>query len=123
MIYKQEYGGGIVAIPKINEQSIKDAIKYIDDNGIPDKNKSTQYELVMDDGKTYPPKYVIAVADHLLNGTEIQTNGYNAVEAKNYFETRGFKIETKQLKYELTITSEKVSSTDERFTIEALGLG
>lgn len=112
-----------MAIPKINEQSIKDAIKYIDDNGIPDKNKSTQYELVMDDGKTYPPKYVIAVADHLLNGTEIQTNGYNAVEAKNYFETRGFKIETKQLKYELTITSEKVSSTDERFTIEALGLG
>ncbi|MEG0191386.1 MAG: hypothetical protein RR681_09420 [Lachnospiraceae bacterium] len=100
-----------MAIPKINEQSIKEAIEYIDKNGIPDKNKSTQYELVLDEGKAYSPKYVIAVADHLLNGSEIQTNGYNAVEAKNYFETRGFKIETKQLKYELTITSEKVSST------------
>jgi len=35
-----------MAIPKIEEKSILAALKYIDENGVPDKNKSTQYELV-----------------------------------------------------------------------------
>ena len=43
-----------MAIPKINERSIADAIKYIDEHGIPDKNKSTQYVLVTTRGKKYP---------------------------------------------------------------------
>lgn len=51
-----------MAIPKVEEQAILDAIKYIDEHGVPDKNKSTKYELVTEDGKRYPPKYVIAVA-------------------------------------------------------------
>ena len=38
-----------MAIPKINDQNIADAIKYIDEHGVPDKNKSTQYLLVMED--------------------------------------------------------------------------
>ena len=112
-----------MAIPKVEEQAIHDAIKYIDEHGVPDKNKSTKYELVIEDGKRYPPKYVIAVADHLANGADIATEGYNAVEAKNYLQSRGFMIETKQEKYELTITADSVSSTDERFTMSNLGLG
>lgn len=112
-----------MAIPKIDEQNILEAIKYIDEHGIPDINKSTQYVLVTEEGKQYPPKYVIAVANHLANGTEIVTDGFNAVEAKNYFETRGYNIESKQEKYELTITATDVVSTDERFTMNALGLG
>lgn len=43
---------------------------------------STKYELVWENGNTYPPKYVIAVANHLQNGAEIDVSGYNAVEAK-----------------------------------------
>lgn len=35
----------------------------------------------------------------------------------------GFEIETKQERYELTITEDNVISTDERFTIDNLGLG
>ena len=101
-----------MAIPKINDQNIADAIKYIDEHGVPDKNKSTQYLLVMEDGKKYPPKYVIAVANHLANGSGIITNNFNAVEAKNYFETRGYNIELKQEKYELTITAKEIASTD-----------
>ena len=112
-----------MAIPKVEDQAILDAIKYIDEHGVPDKNKSTKYELVIEDGKRYPPKYVIAVADHLANGADIATDGYNAVEAKNYLQNRGFMIETKQEKYELTITADSVSSTDERFTMSNLGLG
>ena len=112
-----------MAIPKISEQNIKDAINYIDENGIPDQNKSTKYELVISDGKKYPPKYVIAVAAKLATGEEVSPNAYNAVEAVNYFEARGYMIETKQEKYELTITVDGVVSSDERFTMDDLGLG
>jgi len=112
-----------MAIPKFDEKNIIEALKFIDENGVPDKNKSTQYVLVTEDGKKYPPKYVIAVADHIENGVEIATDGYNAVEAKGYFEARGYKIETKQEKFELTITAESIVSTDNRFNIDDLGLG
>ena len=113
-----------MAIPKIKKQDIINAIKYIDENGVPSHNQSMKYELVTEDGKKYPPKYVVAVADHLANGTEISTENFHAVEAKGYLEGQGFTIETKQQeKFELCITADSVTSTDERFTINDLGLG
>ena len=113
-----------MAIPKLKKQNIIDALKFIDEKGVPDHNASVKYTLVSGDGKKYPPKYVVAVADHLANGTDISTTGFNAVEAKNYLEGQGFTIETKQQeKFELTITAESVESTDERFTMDNLSLG
>ena len=112
-----------MAIPKIRKDSILSALKFIDEYGIPDKHKSTQYELVSSDGKKYPPKYVIAVANHIENGGEIVTTGYNAVEAKNYFESHGFKIQTKQERFELTITANDIISTDPRFSVETIKSG
>lgn len=112
-----------MAIPKIKEQDIIDALKYIDENGVPFHNQSTKYELVTEDGKKYPPKYVIAVAAHMGTGMEISTDGFNAVEAKSYLQGQGYNIETKQEKFELIITAEGVDSTDERFTMDNLSLG
>ncbi len=113
-----------MAIPKIKKQDILDALKFIDENGVPEHNVSVKYLLVSENGKKYPPKYVVAVADHLVRGVEISTAGFNAVEAKNYLEGQGFNIETKQPeKYELIITTEGVMSTDERFTMDNLSLG
>ena len=57
-----------MAIPKIKEQDIIAALKYIDENGVPFHNQSTKYELVTEDGRKYPPKYVVAVARHLASG-------------------------------------------------------
>ena len=111
-----------MAIPKITEDNIKEALKYIDVHGVPFHNESTVYTLVMD-GKKYPPKYVIGVANHIANGEEIHTQGYNAVEAKSYFESRGYTIEMKQEKYEITVTADSVVSTDDRFTMDNLDLG
>ena len=85
-----------MAIPEIKKQDVIKALKYIDDNGVPFSNQSKKYDLVSEDGKRYPPKYVVAVADHLANGTVISTEGFNAVEAKSYLEGLGFIIETKQ---------------------------
>ena len=112
-----------MAIPKISEEHIQKAIRYIDENGVPEQNRSTKYELVLEDGKKYPPKYVIAVAAKIATGEEINLDEYNAVEAKGYFETRGYTIVTKQEKYELTITANEVISTDERFSMDNLSLG
>ena len=108
----------------ISKETICKAIEYINENGIPFKYQSTKYDLVMDDGKKYSPKYVIAVANHLKNGAEISTNGFNSVEAKSYLEKNGFNVEEKQqVEYVLSITAESIESSDERFTIDNLGLG
>ena len=113
-----------MAMPKIKKQDIINALKYIDENGVPFHNQSTKYELVTEDGKRYPPKYIVAVADHIANGTDISTDGFNAVEAKSYLEGQGFTIETKQQeKFELSVTAESTLSTDERFTMDNLSLG
>lgn len=110
-------------IPKIKEQDIIAALKYIDENGVPSQNQSTKYELVTEDGKKYPPKYVIAVARHLATGEEIVTSDFNAVEAKSFLQGQGFTIEAKQVKFELAISAESVVSTDDRFTMDNLSLG
>lgn len=112
-----------MAIPKITRQNVLDALKYIDKNGVPFHNQSTQYDLVSDDGKKYPPKYVIAVADHIANGTPISVDTFHGTEARKRLEELGFMVEIKQEKYVLTITSDSVSSTDERFSMDDLGLG
>lgn len=112
-----------MAIPKISEQNIADALKYIDEKGAPFHNQSTKYELVTEDGKKYPPKYVIAVAAHIATGEEVDIEGFNAVEAKSYLQGQGFNIEVKQEKFEMTITADSVTSTDERFTMDNLSLG
>ena len=112
-----------MAVPKVDGQFIAEAIKYIDENGVPWHNMSTKYELVWENGNTYPPKYVIAVANHLQNGAEIDVSGYNAVEAKNYLTAKGYEIQIKQTKYEITITSESVTSTDDSFTMDNISAG
>lgn len=112
-----------MAIPKISEQNIADALKYIDEKGVPFHNQSTKYELVTENGKKYPPKYVIAVAAYIATGEEISTEGFNAVEAKSYLQGQGFNIKVKQEKFEMTITTDGVTSTDERFTMDNLSLG
>ena len=112
-----------MAVPKVDGQFIAEAIKYIDENGVPWHNTSTKYELVWENGNTYPPKYVIAVANRLQNGAEIDVSGYNAVEAKNYLTAKGYEIQIKQTKYEITITSDSVTSTDDSFTMDNISAG
>ena len=115
-----------MAIPQLSKEDILKAFEYIDINGIPIQNKSTKYELVLDNGNKYPPKYVIAVATRLATGNEVKTDDYNAVEAKNFFETRGYNIAMKdenELKYELIITAEDVVSNNESFQKDNLELG
>lgn len=109
-------------VPQVTQEYILDACKYIDEHGVPDRNRSTRW-LLFHDGKTYPPKYVVAVAWHLQTGEEIDTNKYDAVDARSYLKKLGFKIQGKEDEYTLTITATEVVSTDERFTMDNLYLG
>ena len=113
-----------MAVPKLSKQEIVNALKFIDEKGVPEHNVSMKYVLVSENGKTYPPKYVVAVADHLANGTDISTESFGSEDARNCLERLGFAIETKrQEKFELTVTAQGVVSTDERFTMDDLNLG
>lgn len=113
-----------MAVPKLKKQDIINALKYIDESGVPKHNTSVTYDLITEDGKKYPPKYVIAVADHLANGSDLSTDEYNSIEANNFLKSLGFAIESRQQeKYVLTVSAEKVESTDDRFTMNDLGLG
>ncbi len=113
-----------MTIPKVKKQDIIKALKFIDENGVPEHYTSVKYVLTSEDGKKYPPKYVVAVANHLANGADISTDSFNTVETRNFLESLEFAIETKkQEKYQLSITAESVESTDERFTMDDLDLG
>ena len=105
------------------KQNILDAVKYIDKNGIPNKNKSAKYEFAFDSGKKYPAKYVISVANHLVNNVDISNEEFNDIEARNILMGLDFVIETRQEKFTLIITANEVISSDERFTMDNLGLG
>ena len=110
-------------MPKVTIEHIEQAIDYIDLNGIPEKNKSSKYEVVSSNGKKYPPKYVLAIADHIAHGTEITTENFNSISANAFLKKLGFTIETKQEKYELVITANDITSTDSRFNINSIHLG
>ena len=82
-----------MSIPKITRQNILAALKYIDENGIPSPNTRTKYGLISDEGKSYPPKYVVAVADYLANGGEKpSTKNFDAVEARRFLVKEGFQV-------------------------------
>lgn len=112
-----------MAIPNIPDGRIKEAFAYIDVHGVPWHHESTLYNVVSENGNKYPPKYVIAVANHLANGGEISTEDFHGTEARKFFESKGYKIEMKQEKYEITVTADSVVSTDDRFTMDNLDLG
>lgn len=70
-----------MSLPQFQKQDILKALDYIDENGIPSHNESIKYWLISDNGKKYPPKYVIAVARHLKSGMSISTDGFGPAEA------------------------------------------
>ena len=77
-------------IPRGIEQfHVIQAISEIDDRGVPAFRKSHYYDLCHR-GRKYPPKYVISIAVKHLNGQELLSSQFNAVEAKNFFARRNW---------------------------------
>ena len=80
-------------IPKnIDREAILAAIQYIDEDGIPKSRLSRTYNL-KHNGKLYPPKYLISIANKLINGTELEPFMFGGgVETNSFLEKLGFEI-------------------------------
>jgi len=112
-----------MAIPELSKQNILEALKWIDGNGVPDHKQSKEYDLITEDGKKYPPKYVIEIAAKIAVGADLSVNDFTSGEARALLTNLGCVIESKQEKYELTITADSITSTDDRFTMDNISLG
>jgi len=86
-------------IPKnITKDHIKKALKEIDKSGVPKRRESTRYSLEYE-GKLYPPKYVVSIANEYANGKELGSKGFNdGAETNNFLKKRGFKIRNEPTK-------------------------
>lgn len=80
-------------IPKnINKEHVVEAIQKIDREGIPDRRESTRFNLSYE-GKYYPPKYVISIANIFANGEEYSPSLFSGGDETNRFLSRlGFTI-------------------------------
>ncbi len=82
-------------IPKgLKHHHFLEAIREIDEQGIPASRASYRYDLILH-GKPYPPKYVISIATRIATGSEWTSEKFNAIEAKGYFISHGFTISVK----------------------------
>jgi AAA domain (dynein-related subfamily) len=83
-----------MAIPKnITKEHIIRAIDEIDKNGIPDDRQQRKFNLKYN-GKDYPPKYTISIANKFANGEELRASAFSGGDETNPFlEERGFMIE------------------------------
>ena len=78
-------------IPKnIRVEHILKALTFIDNNGVP-KNRFSRYYLLKYKNLDYPPKYVFTIANKYINGAELSSKDFNAVEAKDYLLRLDFK--------------------------------
>jgi len=76
----------------ITREHIEQAIAYIDESGVPQNRSSTRY-LLNYNGKNYPPKYVISIANMFANGEELDPNQFTGGRRTNTFLTQqGFII-------------------------------
>lgn len=81
-------------IPRnINKEHIIKAIEEIERTGIPSGRKSKKF-LLKYNGKTYPPKYVISLANIYTNGKRLSSNEFSGgMETNKFLQNLGFDIE------------------------------
>ncbi len=99
----------------IDRQSVLDAIRYIDENGIPKTRISRTYNLKYN-GNLYPPKYLISIANKIANGHELRPFEFGGgVETNSFLEKLGFDIISNQI--DETLSSKNDSDQIEVVTV------
>jgi predicted ATPase len=79
-------------IPKnISDKDIVKATQRIKATSIPPSRESERYFLVYGD-ESFPPKYVISVANYFTNGIELDPSMFNTYEAQDYLRDLKFTI-------------------------------
>lgn len=76
----------------IEREHIVKAIEEIDSNGVPPRRESRDNHLIFE-GKRYPPKYVISLANKFANGRKLESSRFTGGQKTNNFLRRlGFEI-------------------------------
>lgn len=71
------------------------AIRELDSNGIPKSRQSTRNDLVYQ-GKVYPPKLVLSLANKFAVGEELKSEDFDAGQAKKYLARLNFDVKRKE---------------------------
>lgn len=80
----------------IKKTDVLKALKEITRDGVPDKRKSRKYHL-KHEGKHYPPKYVLSIANKFATGKELLPFEFNGgTESNDHLSKLGFKIVERQ---------------------------
>jgi hypothetical protein len=89
-----------MAIPiNITKQHILSAMEEVDKSGVPNARKSKKY-YVHNDGKKYPPKYIISRANFYANRIELHWDPkiFQTYMAQDYLNEKGFKTSPQRRK-------------------------
>jgi predicted Mrr-cat superfamily restriction endonuclease len=78
----------------ITREHVLKTLQEINATTIPARRESTNYDLIFE-GKRYPPKYVISLANKYANGNQLDSKAFDAIEAKTFLPTLGFEIKLK----------------------------
>ena len=80
-------------IPRITRKHVEKALAEIDRDGVPPRRGATGYALIAN-RRTYPPKYVLALAVTHATGSELPLEELSGGEQKNtILRELGFTIE------------------------------
>jgi 5-methylcytosine-specific restriction protein B len=88
----------------ISRENVLQAIEKIDSQGIPRNASSTTYDLIYE-GKSYPPKYVVSLANYFANGFVLERDSFDGGLGTKCFqllEDLGFEIVEKMRNSEMT---------------------
>ena len=89
----------------LTEKHFTQAAAHIDGEGVPVERNSVHYDLVIGE-KRYPPKYIVSLAVKLATGKEYPAGDFNAVEAKNYFQRKGYTVIDRRKEAEASVVPE-----------------
>jgi len=89
----------------LTDKHFKQAAAEIDRTGVPSERSSVHYDLVIGK-KRYPPKYIVSLATRFATGNEYPAYAFNAVEAKNYFLSRGYEVVDRRAEAEEIVVEE-----------------
>ncbi|MDQ0201072.1 HNH endonuclease [Neobacillus ginsengisoli] len=88
-------------IPKnIKREHVLSAISEIDNHGVPEERNSTKFNLLYE-GRHYPPKYVLTLANKYANGHELIPSEFSGgKESNSYLSDLGFEIKSNEREHE-----------------------
>lgn len=87
----------------ISTRDVRKALRRIDQQGVPPRNKSTKYDLVHF-RRRYPPKYAVSIAGLIHSGKAWPIEKFNGGdETNNFLLARGFVVIDKKSKRKVVV--------------------